>query len=428
MLSAPPRREPPLMKNALTPGHVVRVEEFAFTDLTPTDIWDRLVSIAVREQASDVHFGWQADGVHVDFRLDGRTYPQGCLPADVGQRLLNHVKVVARLDVSEKRRPQDGHLSLALDGREVELRVSVLPTLHGEDVAIRILDRETGMLGIDELGVSERQTRVLESMISSPSGLILVTGATGAGKTTTLYALLRRLADGSRKVVTVEDPIEYDLPGVNQSQVNAKLQLDFAGLLRSVLRQDPNVIMIGEIRDAETAQAVVRAANSGRLVIATTHAVHSGAAIETLVSLGAHRHFVGRSLRGVIAQTLLRRLCPYCTIRLEETADAGLLEGVRHLLGAGERPVLSMGRGCPHCRHTGYRGRVGVFEIFTADDQVRAMISHGSAAREVYEQGVRSGMITISQAGKLAALRGLTTIEELLSNVSEIWTGDEAAS
>ena len=254
--------------------------------------------------------------------------------------------------------------------------------------------------------------------------MILVTGPTGAGKTTTLYALLQRLAaDGSRKIATIEDPIEYDLPGINQSQVNTRIGVDYATLVRSVLRQDPNAIMIGEIRDPETAATVVRAANSGRLVLATSHAIHCGAAIESLVQLGAHPHFVARAFRGAIAQTLVRRLCPYCTVRLEETADIGLLDDVRHLLGKNEHPVLSMGRGCPHCRHTGYRGRVGVFEVMVADDETRSMIGRGVPARQVYDYAVKRNMITVSQAGKLAALRGLTTVEELFQNVSEIWTG-----
>lgn len=402
------------------PGRLFNAEDFALAGLDAPDIWERIITVAVREQASDIHLTYQTDGLHVSVRLDGRLTFQGGMPTELGQRLTNHVKVLARLDVGERRRPQDGHADLAVDGRPIDLRVSVLPTSHGEAVAIRILDRDAGALALEQLGLSDAQLREMRAMAESPSGLVLVTGATGAGKTTTLYTLLRHLANDHRKIVTVENPIEYDLAGVDQTQVNRKIGLDFPTLVRAVLRQDPNVIMIGEVRDSETAAAVVRAANSGRLVFATTHAIHCAAAIESLIALGAHPHFVARSFRGAIAQTLVRRLCPYCTVPLEETADMRLMESVLRCLKTDERPLLSMGRGCPHCRHTGYRGRIGVFEVLAGSDEIRSMISRGAAARDIYACAARHNMMTIADAGKLAVLRGLTTIEELMQNVSEI--------
>ncbi|MBL8878470.1 MAG: type II/IV secretion system protein [Phycisphaerales bacterium] len=413
----------PQAATTLRPGQLFIAEDFALCELGAPEIWDRMISIAVREQASDLHLTYQSEGMRIGVRLDGRMHDQGVLPAEVGQRVTNHVKVLSRMELSERRKPQDGRLTLDIDGRPIDLRISLLPTSHGEDIAVRVLDRESSLLSVDRLGVSGCQLGEIDALINAPSGLILVTGSTGAGKSTTLYALLQRLTDGSRKCVTIEDPIEYDLPGVNQAQVNHKIGVDWSMLMRSVLRHDPNVIMLGEIRDPETASAAVRAANSGRLVLATSHASYSAAAVESLTALGAHPHFVARALRGVIAQTLVRRLCPYCTIRLEETSDFALLEDVQHLLNPDERPALSMGRGCPHCRHTGYRSRLGVFEIMTADDRTREMVAHNRPAREVYSHAVESGMVTIAQAGKLSALRGLTTVEELLNNVSEIWTG-----
>ncbi|MEW6250777.1 MAG: GspE/PulE family protein [Planctomycetota bacterium] len=413
------------VRPATPAGRLFNAEDFAVAELDAVAIWDRIIAMAVREQASDIHFTYQKDGLHTAVRLDGRLHNQGVLPAELGQRITNHVKVLARLDMGERRRPQDGHFGLTLDGRPIDLRVSVLPTNHGEAVAIRLLDREASTLPLEQLGLTDFQLRDLRGMIEAPSGLILVTGATGAGKTTTLYAVLRALAHEHRKIITVENPIEYDLPHVDQTQVNRKLGLDFPTLVRGVLRQDPNVIMIGEVRDGETASAVVRAANSGRLVLATTHAIHCGAALESLIALGAHPHFIARCFRGAIAQTLVRRLCPYCTVALQETADMRLMDEVLRRLGPEERPVLSLGRGCPHCRHTGYRGRIGVFEVLVGDDRLRTMISRGAAAREIYQAAVEAGMLSIQNAGKLAALRGLTTIEELMQNISEIWTGQE---
>ena len=398
-------------------------EDFAVADLQPAEVWDRIITVAVREQASDVHVTFQNDRAPVAVRLDGRLFPQGCLPRDLGQRLVSHVKVAATLDPAERRRPQDGRIDQEVDGRPIDLRVAILPTKHGECLAVRVQDRQVGLLELDQLGMDRRQLTVLSDLIDAPSGLILVTGPTGSGKTTTMYAMLRRLADGSRKIITVETPIEYDLPGTEQSEVNYKIGVDYAALVRAALRQDPNVIMIGEVRDTETAQAVIRAANSGRLVLATAHAVNAATAVESLIALGAHPHFVARSLRGAVAQTLARRLCPCCTIPLDETTDDQLLGDVQHLLQPGEQPTLSLGRGCPHCRHTGYRGRIGAFEVLVADEEIRGLIRRGAAAREVHAHAVRQQMVTIAEAGKLAVLRGQTTIEELVQNVSEIWAG-----
>ncbi len=411
-------------RGELPAGRLFHTGDFVAAGLDAAAIWERIVTAAVRNRGSDIHLSFH-DDLLIAVRLDGRLLPQGHLPLELGQRLLNHAKVSARLDPAEKRRPQDGHIRVTIDERPIDLRLSLFPTNHGESAALRIQDRATSLLALEELGLSERQYGALAALVEAPSGLVLVTGPTGTGKTTTLYAILRRLADGSRKIVTIEDPIEYDLPGVEQSEVHLKIGLDPATLMRAALRHDPNVIMIGEVRDAETADAVVRAANSGRLVFATTHAVNSAAAVESLVALGAHPHFVARAFRGAIAQTLVRRLCRYCTVPLAETAETGILDDVRHLLGPHERPVLSLGRGCPDCRHTGYQGRTGLFEILVASDEVREQIAHGVPAREIRALARQARMISMDEAGKLAALRGLTTVEELVQNVSELWTGDK---
>jgi type II secretory ATPase GspE/PulE/Tfp pilus assembly ATPase PilB-like protein len=407
-------------------GRLFRVEDFALADMPPPAIWERVLTVSARERVSDIHITFDRDAALIGVRLDGHLCPQGMMPHDLGQRLVNHIKVSAGMDPAERRRPQDGRQTERVDDRPIDLRIAVLPTHYGESVAIRIQDREAALLAVDQLGMDPRQYAKLTELISSPSGLVLVSGPTGCGKTTTLYAMLQKLADRSRKIVTVETPIEYDLPGTEQSEVNYRLGVDYAALVRAALRQDPNVIMIGEVRDSETADAVVRAANSGRLVLATTHASHVGAAVESLVALGAHPHFLARSFRGAISQTLVRRLCPYCTEHLEETAQENVLADVRPLLRPDEYPALSLGRGCSHCRHTGYRGRLGIFEVMVADDQMREMINAGRPARDIYQHAVDARkMMTIAQAGKLAALRGWTTIEELVQNVTEVWA-DEA--
>ncbi|MBK8914360.1 MAG: type II/IV secretion system protein [Phycisphaerales bacterium] len=416
---APSRGEAPPFAASHAAGRLFDAHDFCVAEIGVPEIWDRVSGIAVREQASDIHVTAQREGAPLSLRLDGRLYGQGLLTGDVGQRLVNHVKVLARMDVSERRRPQDGSLRCEVDGRPVDLRISTLPTIHGEDLSVRILDRAAGLMRVAQLGATASQTAQINGLLTYPSGLILVSGSTGAGKTTTLYALVQQLADGSRKVVTIEDPVEYDLPGVSQSAVCPKLGLDYSTLLRSVLRQDPNVIMLGEIRDAQTAATVVRAANSGRLVLATSHATSAAAAVESLTALGAHPYYVARALRGVIAQTLVRQLCRYCAQRLDETVDEPIFADVRGLLAAGERPALSMARGCGHCRHTGYRERVGVFEVMTVSDELRRGITEGRPAARIHEMARSEGMIPIADAARLAALRGLTTIEELLTNISE---------
>jgi general secretion pathway protein E len=422
LVQGPPASRPPAQPAAPQPGRLFNAEDFALAELSPGEIWNRILTTAVHERASDVHLTVQGELTSVAVRLDGRLCPQGGLPAELGTRLVSHVKVMALLDPAERRRPQDGRITTQIDGRPIDLRIALFPATHGENLSIRIQDREVALPGLEELGLDEQQLGALAALIDAPCGLVLVTGPTGAGKTTTLYTILRRMAGGDRKVLTVEDPIEFDLPGIDQGEVNYKIGVDYATLVRAALRQDPNVIMIGEVRDAETAEAVVRAANSGRLVFATTHAVYAAAAVESLIALGAHPHFVARSFRGAIAQTLVRRLCPYCTVPLSETEDRHLFGDVSHLLAPHERPMLSLGRGCPHCRHTGYRGRLGVFEVLVAGERIREMIARGAPARQMHEAAREEGLVTIDQAGKLAALRGLTTVEELVQNVAEIWT------
>lgn len=398
---------------------LIDLDALTARDASASDMWAALLAVAVGHHASDIHLTSQEDGLHAAFRIDGELVPQGRIPpGPPANRLRNHIKVTGDLDLGEQRRPQDGRAFAELGERTVDLRISALPTNHGQDIVIRILDRTVSMLDVEQLGLGRRLLNRLLGLINSPNGLILVTGPTGAGKTTTLYAILNRLNNGTRKIITLENPVEYDLPGINQAQVNYRLGIDYGVLLRTVLRQDPNIIMIGEVRDAETANAAVRAAVTGHLVFATMHAVEAAAAVESLISLGAHPHFLAWALRGVIAQNLVRQVCPDCTERIDETAAVLPLDEIKDLIGPGETPALAMGKGCDKCHRSGYRGRIGLFEILVSSDEIRTRIEQRRPAREIREAALKAGMLSLQQAGKLAAFQGRTTVEELIRTLS----------
>jgi len=384
-----------------------------------TEIWGRLVETAVRHHASDIHMAFQADGLHVALRVDGRLVEQGIIrSADDAWRLLNHVKVLGEIDLGERRRPQAGRALVNAEDRQVDLRVSLLPTLHGQDCVIRVLDRRVSLMSVEQLGMRRRELNRLFGLLASPSGLVVVTGPTGAGKTTTLYAAISRLNDGSRKIITIENPIEYDIPGVVQSQVNYRIGVDYASLLPTVLQHDPDIIMIGEIRDRETATAAVRAAVTGHLVFATMHSLGAAATIQTLLSLDVPPHFIARALRGAVAQNLVRRVCPACAEPIPETESVLHLDDIRHLLEPGQTPRLVVGRGCAECFGSGYRGRMGLFEIMAADETIRHLIDERRPASDIHRAAVEAGMVTIEQTGKLAAFLGHTTVEEVVRVVT----------
>ena len=350
--------------------------------------------------------------------MDGLLHEQGVLfPMEAGWHLLNHIKVQADIDLSERRRPQNGRARTSVEERRVDLRISLLPTSYGQDMVIRVLDASVNLMELEQLGMPRRELGRLMGLINAPSGLVLVTGPTGAGKTTTLYAILKRLHDGTRKIITIENPIEYNLPGINQAQVNDRLGVDCHTLLRTALQQDPDMIMIGEVRDPETASAAVQAAVTGHLVFATLHSVGAVGALESLLNLGTHRHFVARSLRGVIAQNLVRRVCPDCAQRISETESLLPMEEIGSMLGPDDRPALAIGRGCDACLHSGYRGRLGLFEILIPDEPLRRLIETDGATERIRGAAIAAGMIPIQRTGKLAAFLGQTTVEELLRTV-----------
>ena len=393
-----------------------------------------LINRAVRMGASDLFFVTNEQHVAVHVRHLGIMRLLSVVSPDTGKRYLAHVKAMAGMDMGgAARRPLDGrwiyqadnasdadagddedeNRRLLDDDATVDLRISVIPTLHGEDFAIRLLGRGLKAHRIDALGMTRDQLSDFTAMIESPGGLIVLTGPTGSGKTATLYSALMRLNNGRRKINTIEDPIEYAVDGLRQSQVNPATGLGFAELLRGALRQSPDVVMIGEIRDEETARTAVHAANSGILVFATVHAPAASNAVQSLRSLGVHNHFLGASLRGVISQRLLRTLCPSSRTTFDLSDAPHTFDAVRPLLGAGEGNALYAARGCPACGGTGYAGRTGVFEVMPVTRAIRDLISDGAPTRDIRATAVRQDMLEFRQAALLKVARGETSTEEM---------------
>ena len=371
-----------------------------------------LLTQAVREGVSDIHIEPFETRSVVRFRLDGVlrdiVQPQQALHGVIVSR----IKIMARLDIAEKRMPQDGRITLRLAGRAVDVRVSSLPTGHGERIVLRLLDKQAGRLDLTKLGMAERTLTTLDHLIHQPHGILLVTGPTGSGKTTTLYAALSQLDSKRFNIVTVEDPIEYDLDGVGQTQVNAKIDLSFARALRAILRQDPDIIMIGEIRDLETAQIAVQASLTGHLVLATLHTNDAIGAVTRLVDMGVEPFLCASSLIGVLAQRLVRRLCPVCKrAHAPDAAEAKLLD----LDPAVARSVqIYSPLGCPACMHTGYQGRTGIYELLPVDDVLRGFIHDGAGENRMREYARARGMEMLRQDGIRWVRAGETSIEEVL--------------
>jgi type II secretory ATPase GspE/PulE/Tfp pilus assembly ATPase PilB-like protein len=379
-----------------------------------------LIRHAVDIGASDLFFNPHEHHVAVLVRHLGVVYPLSILPPEMGRRCLGLIKARAGMETTERRRPLDGRWIFERGDRKIDIRINAIPTLHGEDLALRLLARDTELFALNVLGMTDQQLGEYRAMIDSPGGLVLVTGPTGSGKTATLYASLMHLARGDghgstarRKINTIEDPIEYAIDGLRQSQVNPAIGLTFPELLRSVLRQSPDVIMIGEIRDAETATTAIHAANSGVLVLATLHAPSAPAAVQSMRSLGGHPQFLATSLRGVVAQRLVRTLCPSCRIGFDLADAPHTFDEVRPLLLPGEGRALHAAVGCESCGHTGYAGRAGVFEVMPATTALRELITANRPSRELRDQAVKHGMLEFRHAALLKVARGETSTEEI---------------
>ncbi|HEX7045721.1 MAG TPA: type II secretion system ATPase GspE [Burkholderiales bacterium] len=369
-----------------------------------------LLSQAVREGASDIHIEPFETRSVVRYRIDGVLRDVLEPPQAIHGLVVSRVKIMARLDIAEKRMPQDGRITLRLAGRPVDVRVSTLPTAHGERVVMRLLDKQAGRLTLSAIGMAPETLKMLNELINQPHGILLVTGPTGSGKTTTLYAALSQLDTRSHNIMTVEDPIEYDLDGIGQTQVNPKTDLTFARALRAILRQDPDIIMIGEIRDLETAQIAVQASLTGHLVLATLHTNDSVGAVTRLVDMGIEPFLVASSLIGVLAQRLVRRLCPQCRKpRAPDAAERRLLQ-----LAAGDAGTINVPGGCSACANSGYQGRTGVFELLTIDDTMRTLIHDGASEERLREHARANGMRSIREDGLRWVLAGETSIDEVL--------------
>src|SRR3989454_765835 len=370
---------------------------------------------AIDAEASDIHVEPFEDTFRIRYRLDGILFDQEAPPRRLQAAVTSRIKLMAEMNIAERRLPQDGRIRVTLRSRRVDIRVSTIPTVHGESIVMRLLDRSSVFLPMEKLGFAPGTLRRFEALIKRPHGILLVTGPTGSGKTTTLYGALDKINTPDRKIITVEDPVEYQLKGVNQIHVKPKIGLTFATGLRHIVRQDPDVILIGEIRDLETAEIAIQAALTGHLVFSTLHTNDAPGAITRLQDMGVEPYLVASVLEGVLAQRLVRRICTAC--RVPDTPNAADLEALG-IEGAADRQ-LYRGRGCDECRGTRYRGRTGIYELFPITEEARSLILRRAPTRDIRRHAIEGGMVTLRMDGRLKAGEGGTTGEEILRVTQE---------
>jgi len=374
-----------------------------------------LIDGALAAEASDIHIEPFEDSLRVRYRIDGLLYDQEAPPRRLQAAVTSRIKIMAELNIAERRLPQDGRIRVTTQGRRVDIRVSTVPTIHGESIVMRLLDRSSVFLPFDRLGFSARTAEAFEGLIRRPHGILLVTGPTGSGKTTTLYAALDKINAPDRKIITVEDPVEYQLKGVNQIPVRPKIGLSFASGLRHIVRQDPDVIMVGEIRDLETAEIAIQAALTGHLVFSTLHTNDAPGAVTRLQDMGCEPYLVSSVLNGVLAQRLVRRICLACRAP-DHPEPADLLA-----IGVTDASDVQLfrGKGCDECRGTGYRGRIGIYELFRLTEEGRSLIVRKVPAGELRRHAVEHGMVMLRADGWARACAGMTTVEEILRVTQE---------
>ncbi len=367
-----------------------------------------IISYAVKNRASDIHIEPEENILRVRLRIDGVLHTFTEVAKNMHPAVLSRIKILSRLNIADKLRPQDGQFQMTVDGKKIDFRVSTFPTFWGECAVLRLLDKSSIIIGLGELGFSPENLIKFNTLIKKPYGIILVTGPTGSGKTTTLYSALEAIRSEEKNIITLEDPVEYTLPLIRQIQINPKQGLTFATGLRSVLRQDPDVIMVGEIRDLETAEIAVQAALTGHLVFSTLHTNNAATAVTRLVDIGVEPFLIASSLIGVLAQRLVRKICSACKESYQPKPE--LLK----YLGLEEKTQLFRGKGCEECNNTGYRGRTGIFELLIVDDTIREMILKNKSATEIHHVAVSKGMKTMRDDGFDKVKKGITTVEEVL--------------
>jgi type IV pilus assembly protein PilB len=365
---------------------------------------------AVRAEASDIHIEPDISEVRVRCRVDGLLKNIRSYPMEMHPNLISRIKIMSQLDIGERRKPQDGRIELPIAGKEFDIRVSILPLSKGEKVVMRLLDKSKVKINLADLGFEPEQERIFRHHLAMPHEIILVTGPTGSGKTTTLYGALNKINTPEKNIVTVEDPVEYDLVGVNQVQVNLKANLTFVSALRSILRQDPDIVMIGEIRDVETAEIAIQAALTGHLVLSTLHTNDSCGAVARLIDMGIPPFLIASSLGLVLAQRLPRRLCPACKERQEITPSLAELFPGRPL----EEIVIYRPKGCPQCENSGFRGRTAIYEILEPSKEIEKLIMEQASSRDIARQAAREGFQNLRQAGLTKVLAGITSLDEIL--------------
>jgi general secretion pathway protein E len=372
-----------------------------------------LLSRAIENRASDIHIEPFGDELKIRFRIDGVLHNIESVPAKLQPAIVSRIKILAKLNIAERRLPQDGRIKLRILDRDIDFRVSSIPVLYGESIVMRILDRENIVINLDELGFGTHTIEAFNKLITKPNGIILVTGPTGSGKTTTLYGALNKINSPDKKIITVEDPVEYQLKGINQIQVKPQIGLNFPNILRHIVRQDPDIIMIGEVRDLETAEIAIQSALTGHLVFSTLHTNDAPSAITRLVDIGVENYLLASTIRGILAQRLVRVICPSCR---EKSIEAS---GVNPELGIEIPGEQYAGKGCDKCGHTGYFGRTGIFELLYVDDAVRHSITRDLELNHLRKIAKENGMKTLLQDGAEKVAKGITTISELFRVTQE---------
>jgi type II secretion system protein E len=370
---------------------------------------------AVQEHASDVHVEPFEKDLRVRYRIDGVLHEISSPPKRLQAAVISRLKIMASLDIAERRLPQDGRIKTKIAGREVDIRISTIPTLYGESVVLRLLDRSAMNYSLATIGMLPDTMDQMDKVIAVPHGMILVTGPTGSGKSTTLYSVLQKAYSPEKKVITIEDPVEYQFDGINQIQVHPKIGLTFAAGLRHILRHDPDIIMVGEIRDSETAEIAVHSALTGHLVFSTLHTNDASGAVTRLLDMGIEPYLVTSSVEALIAQRLVRTICPNC----KESYDAPMSELTKIGKSDGASHKLYRGRGCDQCKRTGYKGRTAIYEMLTMDDSIRALVLDRSPATAVAEAACQHGMRTLREDGWIKVLQGITTIDEVVRVTQE---------